>query len=161
MNKELQAKLETRKALLTLDSETGVVQEKEAGNVTNAVVDDLVVATGFEWSEKTLNDTMKALALNSNAIMGAGAEISAEAFASSKENDVHRVDVNFGSQINVQANFTREKSWPTRDMKTGESTGTVTHFNSMSGGSFTVKGAANKTISNHAKEFGNKLLKGE
>lgn len=160
MNKELQAKLTARKELLTLDSETGVVKEKESGNVTNAVVDDLVVATGFEWSEKALNDTMKTLALNSNAVMGAGAELSAEAFASGKENDVHRVDVNFGSQVNVQANFTREKSWPTRDMKSGKETGSVTHFNSMSGGSFTVKGAATKTIANHAKEFGNNLLKG-
>lgn len=157
MKKELQELIAARKSQMTISSE-GVITEKTEGELTTAVVDALSSKTGFDWSDKALNDTVKVLSENTNAVIGAAAELSAQGFKDNADVDVNKLDASFGSQLAVTAAFARSKTYPTRDMATGEVTGEVTNYNVMSNGALVVKGAATKMMRDHAKSFGKDLL---
>lgn len=161
MNKELEQKIAARKSLLALNSENGEITETTKGALTEALVDDLKTATEFDWTPKALDTTIKTIALNSNGVMGAAAELSAEGFASSQENDAHRLEGSFGTQLNVDAAWSRTKSFTPRNPKTGETMEEKTVYNPMASAKLVVKGSASDQIKKYSKEFGADLLNGD
>lgn len=156
MNKNIIASAQGYKALLSLDVASGVISDKD-GAVTNLVCDKLKESTGFEWNAEALEKTTKTLTDETTAILTAGAEMSAEGFKSSEENDKHRIEVSLSKNAMIEAGWDRSKTSNPRNPKTGEPMGERTNYNTMSGGSLALKGSV-KPVREYSKTFGNELL---
>lgn len=106
----------------------------------------------------SLNKMMSFTSDFSNATMAAASELSAEAMKNDAELDDMALKANVGKNVTLEAGWARSKTFATRDMKTGETTGEVTNYNQMSGGRMVIAGVGSKAVRDRAKEYGKELL---